>query len=94
MSNKIPCGGFELGDSLEVKDGKLGIAPGSVATSWNDLTDKPFYEQDGMLALRFVKNFYSGNYIDNESLARTFRSIVETYSNILVRVKKYLQAIF
>lgn len=27
MSKKIPCGGFELGESLEVKDGKLGIAP-------------------------------------------------------------------
>ena len=29
MSNKIPCGGFELDDSLEVRDGKLGLAGGT-----------------------------------------------------------------
>ena len=28
MSKKIPCGGFELGDSLVVKDGKLDLAEG------------------------------------------------------------------
>ena len=26
--SKIPCGGFELDDSLVVNDGKLGLAPG------------------------------------------------------------------
>lgn len=29
MSKKIPCGGFELDDSLEVRDGKLGLAGGT-----------------------------------------------------------------
>ena len=28
MSKKIPCGGFELGDGLEVRDGKLELAEG------------------------------------------------------------------
>ena len=26
--NVVPCGGFELGDSLEIKDGKLDLAGG------------------------------------------------------------------
>ena len=27
--NVVPCGGFELGDSLEIKDGKLDLADGA-----------------------------------------------------------------
>ena len=47
MSNKIPCGGFELGDGLEVKDGKLGLAEGAgggsyVVTLTKDETKMPF----------------------------------------------------
>lgn len=42
--SKVPCGGFELDESLALKDGKLGLAPGAGGvSSWNDLTDKPFY---------------------------------------------------
>ena len=29
MSKKIPCGGFELDDTLEVREGKLGLASGT-----------------------------------------------------------------
>ena len=29
MSKKIPCGGFELDDTLEVREGKLGLAGGT-----------------------------------------------------------------
>ena len=29
MSNKIPCGGFELDESLALNNGKLGLAPGA-----------------------------------------------------------------
>lgn len=37
MSKKIPCGGFELGESLEVKDGKLDLVEGAggVQSDWN-----------------------------------------------------------
>lgn len=46
MSKKIPCGGFELGDGLEVKDGKLGLAEGGggiyVVTLTKDETRMPF----------------------------------------------------
>ena len=44
---KIPCGGFELGDGLEVKDGKLGLAEGAgggiyIVTLTKDETKMPF----------------------------------------------------
>ena len=46
MSKKIPCGGFELGDGLEVKDGKLGLAEGGggnyVVTLTKDETKMSF----------------------------------------------------
>ena len=29
MSNKVPCGGFELGESLIMKDGKLDLVEGA-----------------------------------------------------------------
>lgn len=44
--SKVPCGGFELDDSLALNNGKLGLAPGAGGggvSSWNDLIDKPFY---------------------------------------------------
>ena len=42
--SKVPCGGFELDESLALNNGKLGLAPGAGGvSSWNDLTDKPFY---------------------------------------------------
>lgn len=29
MSNKVPCGGFELDESLALNNGKLGLSPGA-----------------------------------------------------------------
>lgn len=46
MSKKIPCGGFELGDGLVVKDGKLDLAEGGggicVVTLTKDETKMSF----------------------------------------------------
>ena len=42
---KIPCGSFELGDSLEVKDGKLDLAEGAgsvtVDSELSDTSENP-----------------------------------------------------
>ena len=44
--SKVPCGGFELDDSLALKDGKLGLAPGAGGSQadWNvtDSSDPAF----------------------------------------------------
>ena len=55
MSNKIPCGGFEFDDSLELRDGKLSaksaldaLSGGLIVTLTKDETHKPFTS-----ALRF-----------------------------------------
>lgn len=45
MSNKIPCGGFEFDDSLEIRDGKLSAksaSGGLVVTLTKDETHMPF----------------------------------------------------
>lgn len=60
--SKIPCGGFEFDDSLEIRDGKLSAKsalnklseeienlPIGGAPSWNDLKDKPFYDESNTL---------------------------------------------
>lgn len=44
--SKVPCGGFELDESLALNDGKLGLAPGAGGSQadWNvtDITDPAF----------------------------------------------------
>lgn len=49
MNNKIPCGGFEFDDSLEIRDGKLSAKPvldalsgGLIVTLTKDETHIPF----------------------------------------------------
>ena len=37
--NKIPCGGFELDDSLVMENGKLGVAPGASVAVDSELSD-------------------------------------------------------
>ena len=37
--NKIPCGGFELDDSLVMENGKLGVAPGASVVVDSELSD-------------------------------------------------------
>lgn len=39
--SKVPCGGFELDESLALNNGKLGLAPGvgGVQADWNQNDD-------------------------------------------------------
>lgn len=49
MSNrKVPCGGFELDESLEIRDGKLSARSALDSLSYNDLKDKPFWTGDAV----------------------------------------------
>ena len=75
--SKVPCGGFELDESLASNNGKLGLAPGvgGVQADWNQNDDtQPDY----------VKNrpFYTGDPVETMLLEESTVSFTNVSSNI------------
>ena len=97
MSKKIPCGGFELGDGLEVKDGKLDLAvEGGSITVDNELSDtseNPVQNKVIKSALDAKLGVYEVTFTTNgetgeTSVDKTFDEIKTAYSSGLYVLAK------
>ena len=80
--SKVPCGGFELDDSLVINDGKLGLAPGA----------------GGSEVVRLFNPGFSGSFkwFDDRTQLLTFAEADELYSkwitgSIRIMVCAYLR---
>ena len=100
--SKIPCGGFELGDGLEVKDGKLDLVGGAggvtVDSELSDTSENPVQNKVVKAALDAKPDVFAVTFFMNEETGeiftdRTFDEIKTAYNSGLYVLAK-LVAIF
>ena len=97
---KVPCGGFELGDSLVVNDGKLDLAPGAgggvtVDSELSDTSTNPVQNKVIKSALDAKSDVYAVtitmNGVTGETSAdKTFDEIKTAYSSGMFMFAKYV----
>ena len=97
---KVPCGGFELGDSLVVNDGKLDLAPGAgggvtVDSELSDTSTNPVQNKVIKSALDAKSDGYAVtitmNGVTGETSAdKTFDEIKTAYSSGMFMFAKYV----
>lgn len=98
-NKKVPCGGFELGDSLVIKDGKLDLVEGggsiTVDSELSDTSENPVQNKVVRAALNpkldvFEVTFLTNGETGKTSVDRTFDEIKTAYGSGVYVLAKYV----
>lgn len=98
--SKIPCGGFELGDSLVVNDGKLDLAPGAgggvtVDSELSDTSENPVQNKVVKAALDAKLSVYVVTFSTDETgevltADKTYEEIASANEKMMIFGRAFL----